>query len=395
MKRNILVGQAGGPTAVINASLAGVIGEAQKISGKQKIYGMRFGIEGFLDERLIDLSRLEPAEIERLRRTPGSALGSCRYKLRDEDLPNIRRLLESYEIGTLFYIGGNDTMDSINRIESYCRNTGYELTAIGVPKTVDNDLYGTDHTPGYASAARYVALSIRQGGRLAEDMQKVDTFLIYQTIGRDAGWLAAASALAKKRPSDPPHLIYVPEHPMNRDTFLGDVSDTVESYGWASVVVGEGVVWEDGTPVCASSERDRFSNIEFGAMGGTSAAVGLHRILSDEFGFRGEFQIPESLQMCADDRVSEIDRKEAEAVGIEAVRAAAGGLSGKMIGIERIDDSARDKAYAVRYDSTPLSDVALHTKPLPEEFLTEGFVTQAFIDYCTPLVGDFPHYHAF
>ena len=395
MKWNILVGQAGGPTAVINASLAGIIGETQKNPGDQRIYGMRFGIEGFLDERLIDLSNLGAGEIDRLRNTPGSALGSCRYKLRDEELPKILRLLESYNIGTLFYIGGNDTMDTIHRIETYCRDSGYELTAVGVPKTVDNDLFGTDHTPGYPSAARYVALSVRQGGRLAEDMQKVDNFLIYQTIGRDAGWLAAASALAKETPSDPPHLIYVPERPMKRERFLEDVSSTIQSYGWASVVVGEGVVWEDGTPVSASSERDRFSNVEFGAMGGTSAAVRLHRILSDEFGFRGEFQIPESLHMCADDRVSDIDREEAESVGIEAVRAAVVGLSGRMINIRRSDDPAQASSYSVRYDSTPLSDVALHTKPLPKEYLTESFVSPAFIEYLSPLTGGFPEYHVF
>jgi 6-phosphofructokinase 1 len=226
-------------------------------------------------------------------------------------------------------------------------------------------------------------------------MQKVDNFLIYQTIGRDAGWLAAASALAKETPSDPPHLIYVPERPMKRERFLEDVSSTIQSYGWASVVVGEGVVWEDGTPVSASSERDRFSNVEFGAMGGTSAAVRLHRILSDEFGFRGEFQIPESLHMCADDRVSDIDREEAESVGIEAVRAAVVGLSGRMINIRRSDDPAQASSYSVRYDSIPLSDVALHTKPLPKEYLTESFVSPAFIEYLSPLTGGFPEYHVF
>ena len=388
MKGNVLIGQAGGPSAVINASLAGVIETAKELLGTDTIYGMRFGIEGFLEERLIDLNDISEERIERLKFTPGAALGSCRYKLLDDDLPKIRTLFEKYNIRYFFYIGGNDTMDTIERIEEYCRTSGYELTAVGVPKTVDNDLYATDHTPGYPSAARYVALSIRQGGRLAADMQRVDRFTIYQTIGRDAGWLAAASAFASKAPEDPPHLIYVPERRMNKERFLADVDNVITQLGWVSVVAGEGVVWEDGTPVSASMETDRFSNIEFGATAGSSAAISLHKIIKDEFGIRGEFQIPESLHMCADDRVSDIDRREAEEVGTEAARLASEGTSGVMVTITRTEG----EKYEHSYSTSSLSEVAVHAKPMPEEYLKEGYVAPAFFDYLAPLIGEIPDY---
>jgi 6-phosphofructokinase 1 len=388
MKGNVLVGQAGGPSAVINASLTGVIASVQQQPSMGHLYGMRFGIEGFLEEQLIDLDHLDGQQLERLRRTPGSALGSCRYKLADEELPAVHRLLQKYDIRYLFYIGGNDTMHTISRVELYCREQGYELTGIGIPKTVDNDLPAVDHTPGYPSAARYVALSVQQGGRLAADMQRVDRFLIYQTVGRDAGWLAAASALAAGSPEEPPHLIYLPERPLTRERFLAEADRTIRQYGWASIVIGEGVTWDDGTPVSASMIRDRFSNVEYGAMGGTSAAIALHRILSDEFGYRGEFQIPESLHMCADDRVSGQDRREAEEAAGEAVKLAAAGHSGSMITIER---GGRDE-YRPRYGTVPLGEVALQSRPMPDEYIAESYVTPAFLEYLRPLAGSLPSY---
>ena len=172
----------------------------------------------------------------------------------------------------------------------------------GIPKTVDNDLYAVDHTPGFPSAARYVALSVQQAGRLARDMQRVDRFLVHQTIGRDAGWLAASAAIARTRDEDGPHYIYVPEQPISRDQVLSDVHTAVDAYGWASIVIGEGTTWTDGTPVSAASTADRFNNVEFGAMGGASAAMNLHRFIAAETGYRGEFQIPESMPMASADR---------------------------------------------------------------------------------------------
>ncbi len=396
MKGTILIGQSGGPTAVINASLAGVVQAARGAgfgSPGREILGMRFAIEGFLEERILDLGTLSHQELERLKHTPGSALGSCRYKLQDDDLPRIHRLLEKYNVRYLFYIGGNDTMDTIHRISGYCSDQGYELRGVGIPKTVDNDLYATDHTPGYPSAARYVAQSVAQAGRLARDMQRVDRFLVHQTIGRDAGWLAAAAALARTRPEDAPHLIYVPEMPIDRDTVLSDVQRTIDAYGWASIVIGEGTTWTDGTPVSAAATTDRFNNVEFGAMGGSSAALNLHRLIHRETGYRGEFQIPESMPMSASDRRGPNDMQEAYACGVEALHRALRDEGGVMITIERQGeaddpDGANRSEYAVSYGTAPLQDVAVRARPMPPHMLQPGFVTESFIDYLRPLVGE-------
>jgi ATP-dependent phosphofructokinase / diphosphate-dependent phosphofructokinase len=391
---NILVGQSGGPTAVINASLAGVVhaargaGFGNGASSRGKILGMRFAIEGFMEGRTVDLGELSHEEIEALRVTPGSALGSCRYKLSDEDLPRIGALLREHDVRYLFYIGGNDTMDTINRISAWCHANDWDVRGIGIPKTVDNDLYATDHTPGYASAARYVALSVAQAGRLAKDMQRVDRFVVHQTVGRDAGWLAAASALARRHPGDAPHLIYIPEDRLTPEIVIDDVRRVVDTHGWASIVVGEGVLWQDGTPVSASRTNDRFNNVEFGAMGGASAALSLHRLISEATGWRGEFQIPESMPMAADDRVGPHDRAEAWSCGVEAVALALRGVSGVMVAISR--DSTQP--YRVSYGTAPLGEVAVRARPMPPEMYTHGDVTDVFLDYLRPLVGPLDPY---
>jgi 6-phosphofructokinase 1 len=392
MMGNVLVGQSGGPTAVINASLAGVTQAAQAArlnrgqspgGGIDRILGMRFAIEGFLKGRTVDLTDLPPERLERLSRTPSSALGSCRYKLSDDDLPLVLERLREFDVRYLFYIGGNDTMDTIHRIEAYASENGYELQGIGVPKTVDNDLYGTHHTPGYASAANYVARSVQQSGRLARDMQWVDQFVIFQTVGREAGWLAAASALARSKPSDPPHIIYVPEIRLTPDRVLDDVRQAMRTHGFASIVVGEGVLWEDGRPVSDTSDTDRFANLEFGAMGGGSAALTLHRLISNEFDYRGEFQIPESMAMAADDRVVQRDLDEARAAGARAVQLAMTGMSGVMVTL---------REQPLEFGTVALEDVAINAKPMPPEMIAPGSVTDAYVEYGRALVGEMPHY---
>jgi 6-phosphofructokinase 1 len=390
LKGNAIIGQSGGPTAVINASLAGVISEAAKCKNITGIYGMRYGIEGFLKENIIDLKQEGAAAIQRLLQTPSSALGSCRLKLKPEHLPMVKAVLEKYNIRFFFLIGGNDTMDTIQKVESYCRQNGYELQGIGIPKTVDNDLYGTDHTPGFPSAARYVALSLQQGGILARDMKMVDQFVIYQAVGRNAGWLAAAAALAKKQDADPPHLILMPERPFDREKFLGDFERCYQKYGWVSISMGEGVSYADGTPISASQVTDKFANIEYGAMAGTSAAMMLHKIISDKFKLRGEFQVVESLQMCASDRTAAVDVKEAFQCGAQAVKLAQAGKSGLMVCMAR----APGKAYKINYGTIPLQEVAIKAKPMPDKFINKdgNFVTRAFLDYLRPLVGPLPEF---
>ena len=392
LKGNAIVGQSGGPTSVINSTLAGVIEGARRSKQIGRLFGMRFGIEGVLSNHLLDLDGYDRAATKRLQLTPSSALGSSRLKLQEEHFEPILKQLKKFDIRYFFMIGGNDTMDTIHRVVEYANNSGYEMAGVGVSKTVDNDLFGTDHTPGYASAARYVALSIQQGGLLARDMQRVDQFVVFQTVGRSAGWLPAAAACAKKNAADPPHIILMPEVAFDRAKFLAAVEKAQKKFGFVSIVCGEGITNADGSPVSASGTQDRFGNVEFGAMGGTSAAMMLHRMISDEFGWRGEFQVTESLQMCAADRAVKLDIDEAFGCGKEAVRLAENGTSGVMVTINRT--SKQGEPYAADFGTIPLGEVANAERPMPPKFISKDglFVTKAFLDYANPLIGDLPEF---
>jgi 6-phosphofructokinase 1 len=283
-------------------------------------------------------------------------------------------------------------MDTIHRVVRHANDQGHELIGVGICKTVDNDLAGTDHTPGYPSAARYVALCIQQSGLLARDMQKVDQFVIFQTVGRSAGWLPAAAACAKRSPGDAPHIILLPERPFVRDKFLEAVATAHKKHGFVSIVTGEGVTNPDGTPVSASQTRDKFNNIEFGAMGGTSAAMILHQIISQEFGWRGEFQVTESLQMCAADRAVKLDIEEAYGCGRHAVKLAEKGESGLMVTIQRT--CKPNEPYRSQFGTIRLADVANTERPLPDHYITKDgmFVTKPFLSYAAPLIGELPVY---
>jgi ATP-dependent phosphofructokinase / diphosphate-dependent phosphofructokinase len=390
IRGNAIVGQSGGPTSVINSSLAGVIDAAMKTKFIRQVYGMNFGIEGFMQEKIYDLGKQPPQIIRGLRKTPSSALGSSRHKLKDSELPQILGLLRKYDIRYLFLIGGNDTMDTIHRIEKYCRQEKYELIGVGIPKTVDNDLFGTDHTPGFPSAAMSNILNVMQAGVLARDMKKVDQYVVYQTIGRDAGWLAAATAIAKQKEEDAPHLIYAPEFAFDKSKFLTDVEKCIKKYGWVSVVCGEGLKYADGTPVSASTTKDKFNNTEFGAMGGVSVGINLHKMISGEFGYRGEFQITESLIMSDFVRAVKVDLDEAYNCGKEAVRLASKGETGYMVTMKRISD----RPYKITFDKIALEKVAVAAKPMPKKYFNrEGnFVSAAFYDYMRPLAGDLPQF---
>jgi len=392
LKGNAVVGQSGGPTSVINSTLAGVIEGVRWSKRVGRLFGMRFGIEGVLGNHLLDLDGYDRAATRKLQATPSSALGSSRLKLQEEHFEPILKRLKKFDIRYFFMIGGNDTMDTIHRVVEYANDSGYEMSGIGVSKTVDNDLFGTDHTPGYASAARYVALSIQQGGRLARDMQRVDQFVVFQTVGRSAGWLPAAAACAKKNAADPPHIILMPEVAFDRAKFLAAVEKAQKKFGFVSIVCGEGITNADGSPVSASGTQDRFGNVEFGAMGGTSAAMMLHRMISDEFGWRGEFQVTESLQMCAADRAVKLDVDEAFGSGKQAVRLAEQDTSGVMVTIDRT--SKRGEPYAYDFGTIPLGEVANAERPMPAKFISKDglFVTKAFLDYANPLVGELPEF---
>lgn len=384
MKGNAIVGQSGGPTTVINASLVGVVDGCLEANDIKNVFGMRFGIEGFMQDLLVDLGAQSRSTLDRVRATPSSALGSSRHKLKDDDLPRVLEQLDRYDIRYFFLIGGNDTMDTIHRVEGRCREQGYELRGIGVPKTVDNDLFGTDHSPGYPSAATYVARSIAQGGILARDMQRVDKFTIFQTVGREAGWLPAAGALGKRDEADPPHLIYFPERPFDADKCLGEVEHAIRKYGYCSMVVGEGLRYADGTPVSGSKTKDPFANVEFGAMGGASVAMVIHRMISDKLGVRGEFQVVQSLQMSASDRRSTLDLEEGYLCGREAVRlATSAGQTGLMVTLVRPEGP-----YRTTLGVAPLEQVAGTPKPMGDQYINEAanFVTPAYYEYATPLI---------
>ena len=392
LKGNAIIGQSGGPTAVINSSLAGVIDGAMGNRKIDRVFGMRFGIEGVLDRYLLDLGAESKDTVKLLKKTPSSALGSSRLKLQEEHFDPILKTLKKFNIRYFFMIGGNDTMDTINRVVEYTKSRGYEMIGVGVSKTVDNDLFGTDHTPGYPSAARYVAQSVQQGGRLARDMQRVDQFCIFQTVGRSAGWLPAAAACAKTSAGDAPHIILLPERAFDRSAFLSAVESAHKKHGFVSIVCGEGITNADGSPVSASTTVDKFQNVEFGAMGGTSAAMMLHRMISDEFGWRGEFQVTESLQMSADDRAVKLDIAEAYGCGREAVRLASKGTDGVMVTIERT--SKRNEPYKSGFGTISLQEVANAERPMPGKYIgKDGMsVTKAFLDYARPLVGELPEY---
>ncbi|MDO4586572.1 MAG: diphosphate--fructose-6-phosphate 1-phosphotransferase [Planctomycetia bacterium] len=394
---NAIIGQSGGPTSVINSSLCGVIQGCMKWGQNgqndcqiNKILGMQYGIQGFMQDQIIDLGQKPSETIEGLKRTPSSGLGSCRYKLKDEDFAPILEKLKQNNIRYYFLIGGNDTMDTIHRIEAYCQKEGYDLRGIGIPKTVDNDLFATDHTPGFPSAARYVALSVKQAGMLARDMKKVDQYVIFQTVGRSAGWLPAAAACAKETEDDAPHIILLPERPFIKEQFFKEVKNAYDRWGWVSIVCGEGVCYANGKPISASEVADNFSNVEFGAMAGTSAAMMLHRMIANEFGWRGEFQVTESLQMSAADRATDLDIQEAWQCGQRAVELALEGKSGVMVTMNRRSNDP----YQIEFGTAPLAEVALGEKPMPDDFICNDrlYVTESCLDYLRPLVGPMPHY---
>lgn len=392
LEGNLLVGQSGGSTAVINNSLVGIIDEAKRHPCIKNIYGMRFGIEGFMEEKMIDLRKESEETLKALRKTPGSALGSSRHKLKEHDLEPILKLFIKHNIRFFHMIGGNDTMDTIHRITEYAGTKGYIVNGIGVPKTVDNDLFGTDHTPGYPSCARAVTISVIQSAIFARDMARVDPVYVTQTVGRDAGWLAAATALARKNDGDGPHLIYVPERPLDWERFKEDVKRVYARYGWVYIVNGEGIVDTEGRPVSSphQQKKDNFGNIEFGSTGGVSAARELFLCATQTLGVRGEYQQPESIPMCMADRMVKLDADEAYKVGRRAVQMAVSGRSGFMVTIVRRSSDP----YKASFGNIPLKDVAVRNKKMPDEFLSASGndVTPAFLDYIRPLVGELPSY---
>ncbi|MCR3956749.1 MAG: 6-phosphofructokinase [Gudongella sp.] len=390
LKGNALVAQGGGPTAVINQSLVGVVLEARKFSQVEKIYGALHGVSGIINEEFLDLTQETTNNFERIARTPGSALLSTRDKPDDEYCNKIFKVLEAHNIRFFFYIGGNDSADTVRIVNQKAMESGYELRAIHIPKTIDNDLLVNDHCPGYGSAAKFVAQSFI-GVNL--DVNSFGGVYVGIVMGRNAGFLTAAASMAQKYPDDGPHLIYLPERPFIVDNFLSDIREVYDKYGRCVIAVSEGIVDEEGTPIIASLqdevERDSHGNIQLsgtGALGDLLAdtikkRLGIKRVRSDTFGY-----LQRSFIGC----VSDVDQQEAREVGEKAAQYA---LWNNVDGSVTIH---RTGIYSVDYQLSPLSDVAKYTKSMPDEYINEAgnHVTEAFKYYLLPLLGsDMPQAH--
>jgi 6-phosphofructokinase len=376
LKGRLIVGQSGGPTQVINNSLVGVIEEALAHSEITGVYGMRRGITGVLNDELIDLARESRQTLERLRHTPGAALGTVRYKVTADDYRRILEVLRVHDIRHFCYIGGNDSMDTAHRVHVAAQQMGYELRVVGIPKTVDNDLAHTDHCPGYGSAARFVALAVRDSGRDTESMGPSSPVKIVEIMGRNAGWLTAAAALGRREAGDPPHLIYVPERPVSDERAVRDVDRVVSQREHCVIALSEGAVPDTGL-----SEVDAFGHRMKGG-----AADHLAEVIGDRLGLKVRLDKPNYLQRSFSACVSQVDAEEAYRLGREAVRMTIEGHSNVMLTLER----RQDEHYACDVGSVLLSEVANAEKLLPASYITEdgSGVTEAFLDYARPLIGE-------
>jgi len=375
--------QSGGPTAVINSSICGAIEEARKHKEIVAMYGSIHGILGVLHENMIDLNRESPKTISLLRRTPSSSLGSSRYKLKEEDFDRILKVLAAHDIRYFFIAGGNDSMDTANRVFRMARERGYELSVMGLPKTVDNDLPITDHCPGYGSVARWLALSVRDAGLDTEAIYTSDTIKVVETMGRNAGWITAATALARQQPNDAPHIILLPEIPFSRDKFLSDVERVYRKLGYALITCCEGLRDENGDYLTASQrslDTDRFGHRQLGGVGET-----LCGIIAEGLKIKARADKPGTIQRVSALLASPVDVEEAYATGAQAVKHAVEGKSGWMVTLEREPGAE----YACKTGIVSLEEVANREKKVPREFINaEGTgVTGAFLEYVTPLIG--------
>ena len=383
-KGNLVVGQSGGPTAVINNSLVGVIHEAMRHSEIGEIYGMLHGISGVLNEELVDLRQESAETLERLRHTPGSALGTVRYKVRSPDYDRLLEVLMAYDVRYFLYIGGNDSMDTAHKMHLAAQAKGYELSAIGVPKTVDNDLAYTDHCPGYGSAARFVATAIRATGFDTEAMGASSPVKLMEVMGRNAGWLTAAAALAKVEPEDPPQLLYVPERGVSLEQVVADVRYWYEKLGYCVLAVSEGMRNERGEDIgtgFGKVELDAFGHARKGGVVET-----LEEAIRSGLGLRVRHDKPGYLQRSCASLASPVDREEAYLVGQAAVREAISGVSDRMITLVR----EPGPEYAVTTGLAPLAKVANAEHLLPRAYTNEAGngVTEEFLDYARPLIGE-------
>lgn len=384
---NILIAQSGGPTAAINASLAGVMEAAFAASEIDKVYGGCNGIHGILEDRIIQLNEVfegNEENIKRLKVTPAMYLGSCRYKMKplEEDTSDYDRVLEifqKYQIGAFFYIGGNDSMDTVDKMSKYVALKGIDVKVVGIPKTIDNDLMMIDHTPGFGSAAKYIATSIRE---IAMDtyIYNMDTVVIVEIMGRNAGWLTAASALARSNYNVAPQLIYLPEVAFNEDDFIQQIKKILFQYHHVVVAVSEGIKDEAGKYICAQGNKtDKFGHV---MLSGTGAV--LKNLVTERIGCKVRSIELNVLQRAAAHCSSATDLEESFNLGSNGVKLALSGSTGVMSTLTRTCNNP----YTVEYSSAKIDEIANAEKKIPREWITSdgADVTDEMIEYLRPLI---------
>ena len=388
-KKNLIVGQSGGPTAVINSSLYGVVSEGLRHPEQiQHIYGMVNGIEGFLAGTVLDFATALPgSSLEKLKTTPGAYLGSCRYKLpeslEDPVYPRLFQKFREMNIGWFFYIGGNDSMDTVSKLSRYAAQTGSDIRIIGEPKTIDNDLVHTDHTPGFGSAARYVASTVREITIDANVYEKKSVTIV-EIMGRHAGWLTAASALARKYKGDNPLLIYLPETTFDQDAFLKAVEKSFEKNCNVIVCVSEGIHDAEGTFICeydSSVGTDTFGHKMLAGCGKY-----LENLVRSRLGVKARSVELNVSQRCSVSMMSATDQMEAVTAGNFGVQAALNGETGKMVSFLR--ETGTDGSYSMKCSLEDVNAICNEEKTVPADWITAdgSDVTQDFLDYAAPLI---------
>ena len=382
----LVVGQSGGPTMVINQSLVGVIEEALKHDEFTSIWGARSGVSGILKEDFVDLAKESPTNLKKVACTTGAALGSVRKKPTPEECQKLFEIFRKHDIRFFFYIGGNDSAEAANIVNDLARAANYELHTFHVPKTIDNDLLVTDHCPGYGSAARYVSLAF-MGDNF--DNRSLPGIKINVVMGRNAGFLTAASILCRREEDDGPHLVYVPEVDFDKEKFVEDVAAVYKKYKRCLIAMSEGIHGPAGEPVFTTGEKDAFGNMQLSGTGALGdAMVSLlksrlgkdARVRSDTLGYQ---------QRCYPGAISPVDADEACRVGQEAVRMAIGGGTDGSVAIRR---EASGKNYRVSFFKTPLPSVARNTKSLDRAFINKAGndIEPKYVDYVAPLAGPLP-----
>ncbi|MGJ8649282.1 MAG: 6-phosphofructokinase [Opitutaceae bacterium] len=383
LEGNCLVAQSGGPTSVINASLSGVVAEALNHECIEEIYGGLNGVLGILNEQLVDLAAESQQNIRGLRFTPGAALGTCRYKLKKQsDFDRVLEVFEAHNIRYFFYAGGNDSQDTADKISKLAQERGYALRVIGIPKTIDNDLVTTDHTPGYGSVIKYIATTVKEIAADNAGMGQHDLVQIIEVMGRSAGWIAAGASLAKRRdePSAAPHLIYLPEVAFSAEKFIADVQGVLQKEKYCVVVVGEGLVDADGNFVSTdSASADAFGHTQLGGAGEY-----LRSLAEESLQVKARSVKLGMSQRAAVHCSSQTDNDEAYLAGQAAVRAAVSGETDKMVTLVR----GEGDTYTCETGLTSLSEIANGVKKLPESWINEDGVSMNynFYKYALPLI---------